>query len=57
MIARELGISPRTIEIHRARMMTRLKAASLSEALRLAFAAGLGDEPSSGKIPAARESV
>ena len=43
-IAYDLGISPRTIEIHRANLMTKLGVTSLSEALRTAFAAGLGDE-------------
>jgi two-component system response regulator FixJ len=43
-IAYDLGISPRTVEIHRANLMTKLDVASLSEALRLAFAAGIGDE-------------
>jgi two-component system response regulator FixJ len=43
-IAYDLGISPRTIEIHRANLMTKLGVTSLSEALRMAFAAGLGDE-------------
>ena len=38
-IAYDLGISPRTVEIHRANMMTKLEERSLSEALRLAFAA------------------
>ena len=42
-IAYDLGISPRTIEIHRANLMTKLGVASLAEALRIAFAAGLGD--------------
>ena len=40
-IAFDLGISPRTVEIHRANLMTKLGVASLSEALRIAFAAGL----------------
>ena len=40
-IAYDLGISPRTVEIHRANLMTKLGVASLSEALRIAFAAGL----------------
>jgi two-component system response regulator FixJ len=40
-IARALGISPRTVEIHRARVMEKLEARSLSEAVRLALAAGL----------------
>ena len=37
-IAYDLGISPRTVEIHRANLMTKLNVRSLSEALRLAFA-------------------
>ena len=41
-IAYDLGISPRTVEIHRANLMEKLGARSLSETLRLAFAAGLG---------------
>ena len=40
-IGRRLGISPRTVEVHRAHMMERLGAHSLSEAVRLAVAAGL----------------
>jgi two-component system response regulator FixJ len=42
-IAYDLGISARTVEIYRANMMTKLGVRSLSEALRIAFAAGLGD--------------
>jgi two-component system response regulator FixJ len=42
VVAYELGISPRTVEIHRANLMTKLGVASLSEALRIAFAARLG---------------
>jgi two-component system response regulator FixJ len=38
-IAYDLGISPRTVEIHRANVMTKLEVRSLSEALRIAFAA------------------
>ena len=38
-IAYDLGISPRTVEIHRANLMTKLQVRSLSEALRIAFAA------------------
>lgn len=41
VIAYDLDISPRTVEIHRAKMMTKLGVRSLSEALRIAFAAGL----------------
>ena len=41
-IAYDLGISPRTVEVHRANLMTKLEVRSLSDALRIAFAAGLG---------------
>lgn len=42
-IAYDLGISPRTVEIHRANLMSKLDVKSLSEALRIAFAAELGE--------------
>ena len=42
-IAYDLGISPRTVEVHRANCMTKLGVHSLSDALRIAFAAGLDD--------------
>ena len=45
-IAYDLGISSRTVEVHRANLMTKLEVNSLSDALRIAFAAGLGDPPS-----------
>jgi two-component system, LuxR family, response regulator FixJ len=38
-IAYDLGISPRAVEIHRANLMAKLEVRSLSEALRIAFAA------------------
>ena len=41
-IARELGLSPRTVEAHRARLMERLGVGSLAEAVRLAVQAELG---------------
>jgi two-component system response regulator FixJ len=44
-IAYDLGISPRTVEVHRANLMTKLRVHSLSDALRIAFAAGLGTPP------------
>lgn len=40
-IAYDLGISPRTVEVHRANLMAKLNVRSLSEALRLGFSAGL----------------
>lgn len=40
-IAYDLGISPRTVEIHRANLMQKLDVRSLSEVLRIAFQAGL----------------
>ncbi len=43
-IADAFQISPRTVEIHRANLMEKLEADSLSAALRIAFAAGLPDE-------------
>ena len=42
-IAYDLGISPRTVEIHRANLMSKLESASLSAVLRIAFAAGMGE--------------
>ena len=41
VIAYELDISPRTVEIHRAHVMEKMQAKSLSEVVRLALAAGL----------------
>lgn len=41
IIAHRLGISPRTVEIHRANMTEKLGARSLSEALRIAFLGGV----------------
>ena len=34
-IARDLGMSPRTVEVHRARVMEKMQAESLSELVRL----------------------
>ena len=41
LIAKEYDISPRTIEVYRANVMTKMQAASLSELVRLAMRAGV----------------
>lgn len=41
LIAREYDISPRTIEVYRANVMTKMRAGSLSELVRLAMRAGM----------------
>lgn len=46
LIARELSISPRTVEIHRSNMMTKLRAGHAAEAIRLWLQAEL-----EGKFP------
>jgi two-component system, LuxR family, response regulator FixJ len=40
-IAYDLGISPRTIEIYRANLMTKMQAATLSDLVRMALIAGI----------------
>jgi FixJ family two-component response regulator len=40
-IGLKLGISPRTVELHRAQVMNRLNASTLAELLQLALAAGI----------------
>jgi two-component system response regulator FixJ len=45
-IANELGASPRTIEVHRARVFEKLEARSLPELVRLMLAAEVRDKPS-----------
>jgi two-component system, LuxR family, response regulator FixJ len=44
VIAFELDISPRTVEIHRARVMEKMQAQNLSHLVRLALAAGIVPE-------------
>ncbi|MET4724462.1 two-component system response regulator FixJ [Bradyrhizobium japonicum] len=44
LIAREYDISPRTIEVYRANVMTKMQAGSLSELVRLAMRAGMLDD-------------
>ncbi len=43
-IAFELGISPRTVEVHRSRMMRRLSVTSFAELIKHAIEAGFGSE-------------
>jgi PAS domain S-box-containing protein len=44
-IGQKLGISPRTVELHRAQLMNRLDATSLTELLQTALAAGIAPSP------------
>ncbi len=53
VIAQKLGISPRTVELHRAQVMNRLDAASLTELLQVALAAGIA--PSLGESKGKRK--
>ncbi len=48
IIAHELGISPRTVEVYRANLMTKMAARSLSELIRMAV---LADMASAGRTP------
>lgn len=43
VIAYDLGISPRTVEIHRANLMSKLAVNSLSDALKIAFTARVNE--------------
>jgi len=48
-IAYDLGISPRTVEIYRANLMTKMQASTLSDLVRMALMAGILDNaPSAG---------
>jgi two-component system response regulator FixJ len=46
IIAHELDISPRTVEVYRANVMTKMMAASLSDLVRMAVVAGVINTPS-----------
>jgi len=59
-IAYDLGISSRTVEVYRANVMEKLGVSNFADALRVAFAAGMGSEKDwrvkySVGIPAARQ--
>jgi len=43
-VAYDLGISTRTVEVYRANVMSKLAVSNFADALRIAFAAGLGSE-------------
>ena len=43
-IAYDLGISSRTVEVYRANVMIKLEVGNFADALRIAFAAGLGSD-------------
>lgn len=45
VIAFDLNISPRTVEVHRARVLEKMQAHSLSELVRMALAAGVQIKP------------
>jgi PAS domain S-box-containing protein len=55
MIGQNLGISPRTVELHRAQVINRLNASSLTELLQIALAAGIA--PSTGGAKHRRKAV
>jgi two-component system response regulator FixJ len=50
VVGHELDISPRTVEVHRGRLMDKMQARNLSDLVRMALAAGLGAAKSSSKL-------
>lgn len=50
-IGKALGISPRTVELHRAQVMSRLGASNLTELLQVALAAGIRPITGGGRAP------
>jgi len=51
VIAFDLGISPRTVEIYRANLMTKMQASSLSDLVRMAVVAGILGHPQKPNAP------
>jgi two-component system, LuxR family, response regulator FixJ len=51
VIAYDLGISPRTVEVYRANVMTKMNAASLSDLVRMALVAGILDRTPKSENP------
>ena len=49
-IGKALGISPRTVELHRAQVMHRLDAANLTELLQIALAAGIAPPTAASRL-------
>ena len=47
-ISFDLGISPRTVEIYRANLMTKMAANSLSDLVRMAMISGILDKAGKG---------
>ena len=48
VVARRLGLSPRTVEVHRQRVMTKTGADSLSQLVRMALKAGIDPDLDTG---------
>jgi len=53
-IAYDLGASPRTVEVHRARVMEKMGARSISDLVRMALSVGIEGEPRRQDQPASR---
>ena len=47
-VARHLGISPRTVEVHRARVMEKLRARNTADLVRIVLTEGRGTMPAGG---------
>jgi PAS domain S-box-containing protein len=51
VIAQSLGISPRTVELHRSQVMSKLGSGSLTQLIQIALAAGLSPTRADAKAP------